>query len=39
MKQLRIEIINEWSILKFIKNIFVFLEFASFYRRFIKKFF
>ena len=39
MKQSRINVINEWSILKSAKNIFVFLEFASFYRRFIKRFF
>ena len=39
MKQLRIDVINEWLILKSAKNIFVFLEFANFYRRFIRKFF
>ena len=39
MKQSRIDVINEWSISKSVKNIFIFLEFASFYRRFIKRFF
>ena len=38
MKQLRIDVINEWSISKFTKNIFVFFEFANFYRHFIKEF-
>ena len=39
MKQSRIDVINEWSILKSAKNIFVFFKFANFYRHFIKKFF
>ena len=39
MKQLRIDVINKWLISKFAKNILIFLEFANFYRRFIKEFF
>ena len=37
MKQLRIDVINEWSISKSAKNILVFFEFANFYRHFIKE--
>ena len=39
MKQSHIDVINEWLISKSAKNILVFLEFANFYRRFIKEFF
>ena len=39
MEQSRIDVINEWSISEFAKNILVFFEFANFYRRFIREFF
>ena len=37
MKQLRIKVIVDWPIPKCAKNILVFLGFAEFYRRFVKK--
>ena len=39
MKQSRIDVINKWVILISAENLFVFLELANFYRRFIKEFF
>jgi len=38
MKQFHIDAITSWSELKFAKNILIFLRFARFYRRFIRKF-
>ena len=38
MKLTRIKIIIEWSKLKFVKNILIFLKFTNFYRRFVKEF-
>ena len=39
IKQSRIEIISAWFVSKSVKDILVFLEFAEFYRRFIREFF
>jgi hypothetical protein len=39
MNSSRINIIMSWSIIKFFKNIQVFLNFINFYRRFIARFF
>ena len=38
MKQSRIDVINKWSVSEFAKDILIFFGFASFYRRFIKRF-
>ena len=38
MKQSRIDVIASWFESKFAKNVLIFLSFASFYRRFVKKF-